>query len=232
MNRASSVCLVLVVVAAAGLGFAGVAGAGATRVSTEVIATSTAKVRAQIPPAATLPLGQVTIFSNLGPFPNTYSGVTWVVSGPNSGFGRFEVAQAFTPSSGAFITQIDVALSHFLGTNRATVQLAQDNGGLPGAVLRSWPLANQPPFNVCCPLTTIDVSPMIAVGAGKKYWLIAMAGPSLLGDTWDGWDQNSIGQLGPVAGNNFASNGWFLIGSAESEGAFDVIGCPKLCKVQ
>ena len=142
----------------------------------------------------------------------------------------FDVAMAFTPGSGAFVTKIDLALSHVLGTNNATVQLARDSGGPPGTVLRSWSVANQPPFLHCCALTQINVSPLIPVAAGKRYWLIAIAGPNVLHTTWDMWNPNTIGQLGPVASNNFGSNGWILSSNAAGEGAFDVIGC-KLCKV-
>jgi hypothetical protein len=177
--------------------------------------------------ARSLTVGPMTIFNNLGVFPNTYACCGgWTVSGPQSAFNRFEAAMAFTPSQSAFVTRIDVALSHELGTNKATIELAQDSGGLPGAVIRTWSVANQPPFLSCCALTTINVSPLISVDAGKQYWLIATAGQN----TWDTWNGNTIGQLGPVADNNFASGGWILSGSAATEGAFDVIGC-KLCKV-
>jgi hypothetical protein len=176
------------------------------------------------------------IFSNLGAG-NAYDTVLgWCVTGltsaPADGCGgslQRWIGSAFT-GNGGNVTQIDVALTYDNGTNGATVQLAADNGsGLPGNVLRSWSVSGQPPVGTCCGLTTLTVSPSIPVGSGKTYWVVVKpAGTS----TSDLWDENTVGDYGPVAGNHNGS-GWFSEGppSATLRGAFDVLGCAKICRV-
>ncbi len=151
------------------------------------------------------------------------------MSEPGSTPGLFENANAFTPSTGSQITRIDLALTNVSGTNNATVELARDNGGLPGAVIRSWSVAGQPPFGGCCTVTTINVSPLIPVGAGHQYWLIAIAGPNVLNDTWDAWNFTYNGaSTGPVMSWNGAT---WIDNTGSPSSAFDVLGCGKLCKV-
>ena len=72
------------------------------------------------------------IFNNFGPALNAYdSRLGWTVSEAGSLVGTlFENANEFTPSVGGQITRIDIALSNDFGTNNATVELVQDNGGL------------------------------------------------------------------------------------------------------
>ena len=168
------------------------------------------------------------IFDNLG-FGGSYqSGIGWTVSEPASPVTLHKPAMAFTPAADSQITRIDVALGHVSGTNNATIQLARDSGGLPGTISQSWPVFAQPTFGTCCTLATINLSTLIPVGAGKQYWLIAKTGPNVANNTWDAWNLNSVGQDGPVAADT--GSGFVSLGT-DDEGAFDVIGCGKLCKV-
>jgi hypothetical protein len=221
------------IAAAVGLVFAAapVAGAGTARAVPPGAVTRTAAHGAQ--PAASpaaLPAGSQVIFSNFGPPGNAYeSSIGWTVSAAGSAVGSFLAnANAFTPAVNSQITRIDIALSHFLGTNNATIQLAPDNGGVPGTPIRSWLVAGQPAFGTCCAVTTIDVSPLVPVAAGKRYWLIAKPGPNALNDTWDAWNWTYNGaQTGPVLTSD--GTNWFVPGAVS--GAFDIVACGKLCKV-
>jgi hypothetical protein len=176
-------------------------------------------------------LGSQVIFSNLGPpGPTYYCCLGWLVTGSGTFYRQVENANAFTPSQNTYITQIDVAVSHASGTNNMTLELVRDDGGLPGSVLRSWSLANQPPIGTCCALTTIRVGSRTAVLAGRQYWLVAIAGPNSLNDTVDGWNFTWNGaQTGPVM-SNYDGAGWIQVGY--ESGAFDVLGvpCGKLCR--
>jgi hypothetical protein len=221
-------CVALVAVVA-GLGVASAAGAGGASTVSAGAITTTHAVGAISAPAAppSLPIGAMLLFSNFGPG-NGYNCCTgWTVSEPGA-VGLFRPAMAFTPSVNAQVTQIDIALGHVSGTNNATISLAQDNGGVPGTILRTWPVALQPPFGTCCIVTTVGGS-LVPVAAGHKYWVIASAGPNVANNTWDAWNLNSIGQQGPTA---LDTGSGFVLNANHTEGAFDVIGCGKLCKVQ
>jgi hypothetical protein len=133
------------------------------------------------------------------------------------------------------VTQIDVALTNGAGANNATIKLARDDGsggpsafGLPGAVIGSWSVASQPPFGGCCTVTTVMISPSIPVGAGKRYWVIAEPGPNFFKTTVDIWNFNEFFDGGPSA---LALNGTGWFRADLYQGAFDVLACPKVCKV-
>jgi hypothetical protein len=236
VNRTSLIGAGLIA-AAAGLVFAvaPVASAGrAPAVSHGAITTLGAKVGVKAGAGASsassaLPTSAATVFSNFGPGNAYDSGVGWTVSESGSPTGLFVNANGFTPSAGGYVSRIDVALSNVLGTNNATIELAQDSGGLPGAVIRSWSVAGQPPFGSCCTVTTINVSPLIALGAGHQYWLIASAGPNGLDDTWDAWNWTYDGaSTGPAM--SWDGNSW-IDNTGQPSGAFALYGCGKLCKV-
>jgi hypothetical protein len=230
INRTSAVGLALVVGVAAASISAAAAGAGTHAVVAKgPITTTTAKVgAASVAPA--VPLGAQVIFSNFGPPGNAYNaGVGWTVSEPGSPPGLFQNANAFTPSVGSQVTRIDLALTHVSGVNNAVIKLATDNGGIPGTVLGSFFVFGQPPFGTCCAVTTVNVSPIIPVAAGHKYWVVAVAGPNGANNTWDAWQLTYNGaSTGAVKSWNGST---WLDFTGDPSGAFDVIGCGKLCKV-
>ncbi len=177
-------------------------------------------------PAVSPQLASNTLFfSNLGPG-GSFQSTGFCVNGPTGPCGgRFDEAASFVPAVSGRVTQIDVGVTHFAGTNAAVVKLAQDNGGVPGAVLGSWPIANQPTYGATCCATTIPINPSISIGAGRTYWVIAVAGAS---NTDDALNFNYNGTTGIYA---YSTNGtsWTLL--AGPIGAFDVIGCYKICHV-
>lgn len=233
LNRASLIGLVLVVAAVAGLSVAAAAGAGTgAAVSKGAITKTTVKPGAAVA-AAALPFGSQVIFNNFGPSLNAYyccSG--WTVSESGSATGTlWENANEFTPSVSGQITRIDIALSWVSGTNNATVELVQDNGGFPtGQVMGVWSVAGQAPFGGCCAVTTINTGRLIPVGAGRHYWLLAIPGPNVQNDTWDAWNQTYNG-VSTGANMSFEGGVGWIDNTGGSSGAFDIVGCGKLCKV-
>jgi hypothetical protein len=167
-------------------------------------------------------LGGTIIFSNLG-VANAYSpGIIagWTVAGSSVGFA--ESAMAFTSSGNFMLTQIDVAISYNnFGTNSAVLTLDSDSGGLPGAVLMTWTLTNLPTYGTCCILDTVTPASPVFLSSGKQYWLAATAGTN---SSFDVWDSNSIGQIGPLS-QTFTPN-TFSGTNISTEGAFDVLGTP------
>lgn len=171
----------------------------------------------------TLPRGAFYIYDNFGPGHSYFCCQGWAVSEPN-GIGSFSSAMSFTPSSSAHVAQIDLALEHVFGTNNATIELARDNGGIPGSVLGSWSVAGQPDAGTCCKVTAVHTSP-IPVNAGQTYWVVAIAGPNPADNTFDVWNWNTTG---PTGGDFYDGTIWYQYG--DPTGAFDVIGCGKICK--
>jgi hypothetical protein len=216
-------CVALGVVVA-GLGMASVAGAGAQQgpAMTRVPASSAASTPA---PAPSLPIGSIVIYSNLGAGGSYQCCIGFTIGGSASPVGFNRAAMPFTPSSNSQLVQIDVALGHVVGTNAATVQLANDNAGFPGAVIRTWTVAFQPSFGATTTTLTTAGGALIPVAAGHKYWVIIQA---LSGsNTWDAWNLNSTSANATYSFD--AGAGW-QHGSGLL-GAFDVLGCTKLCKV-
>ena len=163
-------------------------------------------------------------FSNLGPGGSFQHG-GWCVTGATAGCtGRFDIAMPFVPSVNGRVTRIDIAITNLSGPNSATVLLAQDDGsGLPGHVLGSWPISNQPAIGVSCCPTTVSLPVSIAIGARRTYWVIARAGTT---STWDNWNWNYAGTQGPYA---YSTDGTSWNYANSTIGAFDVIGCSGVC---
>ncbi len=221
LTKGRLACTVLVA-GLAGLGIASVAGASGTPWITRVPGAAGAPTSTSSP---SLPQGAFYIYNNFGPG-NAYNCcVGWTVGESGSSVGLAASAMSFTPSSNAQVTQIDLALGHVGGTNNATIELARDNGGIPGAVIGSWGAAGLPAFGSCCGVTTVHTGTLIPVGAGRTYWVVAIAGPNGSNDTWDAWNWNTTG----ATGGDYYNGTWYQYGN--STGAFDVVGCAKLCKV-
>src|SRR5204863_7849752 len=110
-------------------------------------APTSAKTRAASGPAAQAPSPQfasnTVFFSNVGPG-GSFAANSWCVSGASSLCTRFDEAMPFFPSTSGLVTQIYIGLIHVSGPNATTVQLAQDNGGVPGAILAGGTVFNSP----------------------------------------------------------------------------------------
>lgn len=164
-------------------------------------------------------------FSNLGPG-GSFSAASWCVSGASTPCTRFDEAMPFVPAVSGRVQEIDIGAVHVSGLNATIVQLAQDNGGVPGAVLASTGVSNSPSTGSTCCVGVAPVSPSVPIGAGHTYWVIARAPIST---TYNGWAWNYYGDSGGFAFSQDGGATWSATGG--NIGAFAVIGCSKLCKV-
>ena len=118
----------------------------------------------------TLQAAPITIYSSLGPGNTFQTNSAWQVFGSNSGNGLFEEAATFKPSSSVLLTQIDIALAWFGGTNSVVVTLNSDSGGFPGSAIASWTVNNLSFFGT---LQTLLPSTTLSLAAGQSYWIVA-----------------------------------------------------------
>ncbi|HEX4080180.1 MAG TPA: choice-of-anchor R domain-containing protein [Rhizomicrobium sp.] len=149
--------------------------------------------------------GLVTIFDNIGKkYPD---GTYWCCTGntmlgPNGLPGNSEwwLGAAFTPSANHTVTRIEVAASIVQGTNSMTLSIANDSGGVPGEVIKSWVIKNLPPLGSCCVVMVQDDKAGVPVTAGTQYW-ITLTTDTKEADTWSTWEYNDTDQTaaGPTA---------------------------------
>lgn len=119
-----------------------------------------------------------TIFSNFSTYPEaTYFSIwgnTIAQGGANFPFQTW-VADAFTPTANANVTEIQVSAGRQGGGNAGfEIGLYADAGGIPGAVLKSVHLAGSklPSYGECCGVATAKFSGGgIPVTAGTQYWV-------------------------------------------------------------
>ena len=160
--------------------------------------------------------GAATIFSNVngGNAPNTGMGIAL---GSNS-----SVAFSFTvPASQNYsFAGIDIDLESTMPGSSADVSLMADSGGLPGAVLESFLIANLPPFGTNIqPLESAAsvLSPHLL--GGTQYWVAVI----LPNDAGSYWIPNVTGNNGPEA-LQISGSGWMLNIDSTAEGAFRING--------
>jgi hypothetical protein len=162
--------------------------------------------------------GAATIYNNFNSGNGYDTGTGWTVSGATSDVATvFSTGMAFTPSGTFTLTQIDVALNFFSGTNSGTLTLNSDSGGAPGGVLETWSLSSLPAFGACCTVETVTPVGSIVLNSGTQYWIVASATAS---DTHDAWMFNTTGALG------FKWQTGAGTASGSTLGAFDVLGDP------
>jgi hypothetical protein len=143
--------------------------------------------------------GLVTIFDNIG---SKYKeGTYWCcdgnsITGPGAMPGNSEwwYGAAFTPSANHTVTRIEVAAGHILGPDSVTLSIAQDAGGVPGTVLKSWVVKRLPTFGGCCQLIVQNDQTGVSVAAGQQYW-ITLTTDAKEADTWDTWQYNDTDQV-------------------------------------
>lgn len=133
------------------------------------------------------------IFSNLGlKYPKGLYFCCYgnTISGPNAGVGgAFAVALQFTPAADMKVKEIDAGVGLAAGANAVTIALAEDNGGVPGNVIKSGQATGLGTFGDCCTLATVDFK--ASVTGGTPYWVIVSA----TGNTWAAWAYNSTDEV-------------------------------------
>lgn len=160
------------------------------------------------------------IYNNYGSGYAYDTSVGWTVSGSASEGGYQESAMAFTPTGSYTLNTITVSVGLVSGTDGFDLAMYSDASGLPGTALESWNnIATTGTFGDPGITETVTDASNLLLTSGTQYWVVATP---IASDLWTAWNQNSIGDTGPVAGNTGAS--WFLQPSGSSPSAFEVTG--------
>jgi hypothetical protein len=142
------------------------------------------------------------LFTNFGPglAYNTATGYFVNGVGTTCSAGKEALAEKFQPSSSAPFGDAKLALNLISGTNKLSIFLETDAGGLPGAILEQIDVTGLAPANAGSVITANSFlhPPLVA---GASYWLVAVA---LTPDTCAGWNENSTGDT--PTGTNSAFN--------------------------
>ena len=141
-----------------------------------------------------MPPGGSKIVSNFAKYKKgTYICCTgFPVAGPTASGGKTFVGAQFKPATSTTVKTIKLPLqlSSGTGTPTVTVTLNSDNGGLPGAVLHTFPnVTSFPTFPSCCTVTTLTTTG-VAVTAGHTYWIVVQP----VGNFKGFWNSNEINQ--------------------------------------
>jgi len=150
------------------------------------------------------------IYNNLGPSKTDLYNDTdaWTISGPNSDVGfALSLALPFTPKSDAHVSQVQLAVQYFSGTNQVNLSIYGDTNGAPGTLLAGpVTVKNLPAAATCCLLTVANFTPL-AVTAGTRYWVVADTPMTGTGSDFDGsWDWVAKPII-LLAGNH--GSGWY-----------------------
>ena len=164
------------------------------------------------------------LYSNLGSGTTVYNPSTgWAITGTGSIGTSFTTANEFQVTAGGNVSQIDIAVGFVAGEgNSFYMDIDADNGGQPGAVLKSFTgLSSSTEFGQCCGLITLTGISGLGLSTGTNYWMVM--GPTNINDnTYDAWNwSNSATGLEEYSldgGSTWNSNG------IVAQGAFDIIG--------
>jgi hypothetical protein len=116
-----------------------------------------------------------------------------VINGPSAPTGSITQGYQFTALDGGFLDSVMVGAKNVGGTNAITFTLTTDVGGLPGAPVESWSVADLSYHKTPgTPTTTLTSVLHPTLTSGTSYFLIASAA----GDAQDYWYLNSVGASG------------------------------------
>jgi len=166
-----------------------------------------------------------TVFSNIGyKYPDGLYFCCFgnTISGPNSQIGdTIWPAAEFTPASDATIKEIDVALGWVSGANRVVINIAEDDGGVPGNVLASFPVTGLGVFGDCCQLA--QATGKVKVTGGTPYWIFISTDASSM-TTWAAWPFNSTDQVDTINTAGFDGSTWTAFGPSRPAISFALFG--------
>jgi len=172
--------------------------------------------------------GANLVFSNVGfKYPNGLYFCCYgnTISGSGSVIGSTNwVAMGFTPAANADLKEIDVGVGWVTGTNKVIVGLYDDNGGVPGNLIKKWSGTGLGNFGSCCQMVVGKAKRgSIQLTAGTPYW-VAVTTDGAGSDTWAAWPFNSTDQINavPLAVNQ--GGGWSNAGGEIPAPNFAVIG--------
>jgi hypothetical protein len=189
----------------------------------------------KIPSASTIAIGLLflwsgaiparadsVIFSNLGPG-NSYQGGTGYTLGAPTSSDYYVTANAFTVGATSMnLAAIELAAGIVQGTNQLTIDLDADSGGAPGAVIESFTINSaMPQFGSVSSDNLVTATSVLQplLTAGTQYWVVLSVPDD--GTTWAAWNENSIGDTGPVAQYD---HGTLLFNGSDTRGAMAILG--------
>lgn len=158
--------------------------------------------------------GLVKIFDNLLPVKKYPYGTYFcclgpTVAGPNNSYNvpAESWAEAFTPSTNATATKVEVGVGYATGTNSVNIGLYSDSNGVPGTALVSQDVGNLPPFGSCCVTMNLNDKSGVQVTAGTQYWVVLSTDSSDT-DFLGGWNYNTSDQVTKVNQAENIGSGW------------------------
>ena len=173
------------------------------------------------------------VFSDFAPSDGYNQSNAYAAAGSTSPIGTYITAAAFTSSSTVDLSQIDLALWNYAGTNSVEISLLSDNSDTPGSVIESWDVSNLPNLVTVQGypsgnLTTVTPTSTVELDSGTQYWVeIQAIDPS----TEDLWYENDLPGSNPefptaTAGTVATNGGSGFSVSTTILPAFDVLGTP------
>ena len=174
-----------------------------------------------VKPDSAIPEGTVTIYSNFGSGSSYECCSVYGEFGLNTKFGPATQAMAFRPTKGTYLlTRLDLATTLIFGTNGYTLELRDDERGVPGGKLASWKVTGLPEVgSTSNTVQTVKVHGLIILLKGRRYWLV----PKVNSDEWAGWNLNTVSAPGWIASSSDGGATW-TTGAVDTNGAFDVLG--------
>jgi hypothetical protein len=169
----------------------------------------------------------IVVFSNFdSSFSYNTGGGNFIGNGLDGTGSNYAQGAAFTPTTSADFSSLDIALSNFFGTNTdtLTVSLDANSSGAPGAALESFTVSpgvlgtfgnNNAPLalnSVLDPLLT----------AGTQYWVTVSDAAGIDSNVWN-W--NDTGDTSSEAISTDGGTTWFSP-SGLTPGAYQVNGTP------
>jgi hypothetical protein len=164
-------------------------------------------------------------FSDLGSDSTVYNTVTgYAVAGSGSlELASYVSANSFETVAGGSVSQIDLAVSNFSGSNEFSASIWTDSSGMPGTMVSgaSWGVTTAVSVGSCCDLTILPYISGVTLAPDTDYFMVL--GPVILNDnSFNEWNWNTVGATGV---NLYSENGgsWATPPSATT-GAFEIIG--------
>jgi hypothetical protein len=134
--------------------------------------------------------GDSIAYTDLGPG-GSHLVAGFPIAGPSQ-----SLADPFTASIGGTLSQIDLGLHNFLGTNSAVISIYTDTNNNLGTLLFSATITNLPPFVGITSNALASLYPTSGVLVkGNNYFLVVAPGAA---DTEDFWGTNNTGASGIV----------------------------------
>lgn len=201
------------------------AGPNGASVSKDKLTTSVHPGSMHYTPAAHPPRKLKPIFDNIGfLYPKGYYFCCYgdTISGSASQIGSTNwAAVQFTPDSDSTIKLINVAVGYVSGTNKVVINIAEDDGGVPGNVIGTASATGLDTFGNCCQLAEANVS--IHLTGGTPYW-IYLATDGTNSNSWLAWPFNSTDQVDTMAVAGYNGSTWTNFGPSRPAPAFALYG--------